>query len=73
MTRLEQLAIALYDHIWQYVGVNDDWLIQIGGDDEQITELIMLLNLVQDELKLRGYANRIGAVKPYEELTNATH
>jgi hypothetical protein len=67
MTRLEQLAIALYDHIWQYVGVNDDWLIQIGGDDEQITELIRLLNQVQDELKLRGYANSIGATYVYHE------
>jgi hypothetical protein len=54
MTRLENLAVALHDHIWKYVGAGDnDWLLEIGGDDEEITELIMLLNAIQDEIKLR--------------------
>jgi hypothetical protein len=71
MTKLEKLAVALYWHLWQYIGESDDWPIQVCGDDDEITELIRLLNEVQDELKLRGYANRIGAVKMYEELKNA--
>ena len=55
MTKLEALAVELHDHMWQNMGVTDDWLLQVGGDDEAVTELIRLLNELQDEIKANGY------------------
>ena len=50
MTKLEALAVELHDHMWSNLGVNDDWPLQVGGDDEEITRLIELLNELQDEI-----------------------
>jgi hypothetical protein len=67
MSKLEELAIKLYDHLWHSIGMTDEGAIQIGGDDVEITELIGLLNQIQQELKLKGYANAIGSVYMYQE------
>lgn len=62
MSRLERLAISLYGHLWENMGVTADWPLNLGGDDDEVTEIISLLNQIQDELKLLGYADGMGAV-----------
>lgn len=56
MSRLEELAVRLQTHLWENVGVTDEWPIQICGDDGAITKLIELLNEMQHELRVRGVA-----------------
>lgn len=56
MTALEEAAIKLHDHIWEYAGGNDEWPLQISGDDAELDEVIRLLNALQKEIKKSGYA-----------------
>jgi hypothetical protein len=62
MSRLEELAIDLYGHLYENMGTTDDWPLHVGGDDGEVTKLIRLLNQIQDELKILGYADGMGAV-----------
>ena len=34
---LEASAIRLHDHMWENMGVNDDWPLQMAGDDDALT------------------------------------
>jgi hypothetical protein len=55
MTKLEELAVELHDHIWSNIGVTDDWPLQIHGDDEAVDEFSRLMNELQHEIKASGY------------------
>lgn len=55
MTKLEVLAVVLHDHLWSNMGTNDDWPLQLCGDDKAIDRLTYLLNEMQREIKANGY------------------
>jgi hypothetical protein len=55
---LEASAIRLHDHMWENLGVNDDWPLQMTGDDDAVTRLVRLLNELQDEIKSSGIPHR---------------
>ena len=55
MTKLEELAVELHDHMWLNMGVTADWPLQVSGDDEATDRLIDLLNELQGEIKINGY------------------
>jgi hypothetical protein len=55
MTKLEALAVELHDHMWSNMGTNDDWPLQVCGDDEAVDKLVDLLNKMQGEIKENGY------------------
>ena len=57
-TALEAIAIQLHDHLWENMGVSDDWLIQLGGDDEAVTKMIRLMNELQEEIKASGISHQ---------------
>jgi hypothetical protein len=59
MSKLEELTVELHNHLWRTMGVTDDWTIQIGGTDEDITKLIEILNQIQEEMKQKGYHNTV--------------
>jgi len=54
-TDLERAAIELHDHLWKNLGVTDDWPLQVGGDDEEVTEMIRLMNLLQRAIRASGF------------------
>jgi hypothetical protein len=56
MTKLESAAIELHDHLWANMGVSDEWLLHLGGDDEAVERVIGLLNALQDAIRESGYA-----------------
>ena len=58
MSELEAAAIKLHDLLWENVGVTDDWPLQVGGDDEVVTQMIRLMNELQDAIKASGHARR---------------
>jgi hypothetical protein len=55
VTRLEALAVEFHDLMWSNMGTNDDWPLQLCGDDEAVNELTRLLNEMQREIKAHGY------------------
>lgn len=55
MTNLEALAVELHDHLWFNIGVNADWPLHLGGDDDAVEKLVNLLNEVQREITACGY------------------
>lgn len=59
MTKIEAAAIALHDFLWERLGEpNDEWPLQLSGDDESLSEAIRLLNELQEAIKASGYAPR---------------
>ena len=55
---LEGAAIRLHDHMWENMGPNEEWLLEITGDDDTVMRLIRLLNELQDEILTSGIPHR---------------
>jgi hypothetical protein len=58
MSELERLAIKLHDFLWENMGVSAEWPLELGGDEEVVEEVIVLLNGIQDAIVASGYGRR---------------
>ena len=51
-------AIELHDLIWENTGLSDEWLLQVSGDREVVSDLIRILNGLQEAIKASGCARK---------------
>ena len=40
------------------MGLSDEWLLQVSGDREVVSDLIRILNGLQEAIKASGYARK---------------
>ena len=59
-TPLELAAIALYDFLYENMGLSADWPLQVSSDSQQtIATFTSLLNALQQEIEAAGLSTKV--------------
>jgi hypothetical protein len=59
MTEIERAAIWLHDYLWANMGVSDEWPIQMGGEDGAASNVITLMNELQEAIRKSPYPHKL--------------